>query len=280
MEQLDALLENACAHADEVKIAADPQETMRELLAPLRDFFLQQSATESKSYELPSDKSDDVEASSASTTVTVDSESPAKTKVPTYLAEAATRIQALVLGNTRTTAARSDTSNSSNDGTVLEPVKSLGSNSKQNMFSGAASRFQAFVRGNNAANQRESSAMIVLSPVVGNPKDRTFQKLQLGAAATRIQALVRGKTERNSFIQQRSFLLQGTKVSWLYIVLLFDPMAVLIDSLLMCCAARFLKNTCSRAIDSRIVTSSARLMEISVRCCAYKALFVAYMVRL
>lgn len=217
MEQLDALIADVCARAGEVRRAEDPQKMMRELLAPLRDFFLQQSTADSKRYELPNGKIDDVAATSAAD-ANAESESPAKHKVPTYLTEAATRIQALVLGNTRTTAARSDTSNSSNDGTksVIEPVKSLNSSNSsskpQNYFSGAASRFQAFVRG-SASNSRESSAMVVLSP---NPKDKTTQKLQLGAAATRIQALVRGKTERNSFIQQRSFLLQGTKVCWLY----------------------------------------------------------------
>lgn len=190
MEQLDELLADVCARADEVRHAADPERKMRELLGPLRAFVKQQ-----------------IEATASN-----DHHQHAKHKAPAYLTDAVTRIQALVPTGPRTAPAHSDTSNtSSTDGNITKsPVHSPHKTAKSptGIFSGAVSRFQAFVRGSPASTSRDSTMAIVLSPK-RSFKDKSSMR---GEAATRIQALVRGKSERVSFIKQQSFLLQGTKV--------------------------------------------------------------------
>ncbi|KAF1335323.1 Iq motif, ef-hand binding site, partial [Globisporangium splendens] len=213
MEQVDALLAGVYARAAEVQGAVDPEAMLRELLAPLHVLLAQQLAGQSLRKDTESDDTSPKEPQADAPPAAASSAKPPHG----YLSEAATRIQALMLGGTRTTAARSDTSSSSNDGnattssskSVIEPEKSK----PQSYFSGAASRLQALVRGHAGSDAaRTNSASLIASPVKRNSKPPS-QKMPLGLAATRIQALVRGKTERDSVIRQKSFLVQGTKVS-------------------------------------------------------------------
>uniref|UniRef100_K3W7D3 Tyrosine specific protein phosphatases domain-containing protein n=1 Tax=Globisporangium ultimum (strain ATCC 200006 / CBS 805.95 / DAOM BR144) TaxID=431595 RepID=K3W7D3_GLOUD len=218
MEQVDVLLAGVYARAAEVQGAADPEAALRELLVPLHMLLAQQLAAQNPRKDTES------EATSAKEPQAADAPPAASPAKPphAYLSEAATRIQALMLGGTRTTAARSDTSNSSNDGnaatvsskSVIESEKSK----PQSYFSGAASRLQALVRGHAGSDTaRTNSASLTTSPVKRNSKPPS-QKMPLGLAATRIQALVRGKTERDSVIRQKSFLVQGTKVLRKYVL--------------------------------------------------------------
>lgn len=201
MERLDALLDDACGRAGEVQSAADPKATMRVLLAPLR-LELHALATAAARSERERERERKPSTSSSS------GKAPAA-----YLSEAATRLQALMLSATssgpRAGPAASVTSNSSSNKSVVEAPKSTPLK-PANYFSGAASRLQALVRGSNGP----AASVVAAQSARHSVKERLSVQLmpKEAEAATRIQALVRGKSERISFVRQKSFLLQGTKV--------------------------------------------------------------------
>lgn len=196
MERLEALLDDACGRAPEVQRAADPQAAMRALLAPLR-LELQVAAAAARG-----ERKGSVPAAKAPTA---------------YFSEAATRLQALVLGGAnahahgpRPAPAASVTSSSSSNKSFVEAPKTP---KPAGYLSGAASRLQALVRGTSASsstNSANATALVAAKDVqVVMPQEE---------AATRIQALLRGKSERRSFVRQQSFLLQGTKVGEMCVI--------------------------------------------------------------
>ncbi|TYZ61633.1 hypothetical protein PybrP1_007433 [[Pythium] brassicae (nom. inval.)] len=171
---------------------------MRVLLAPLR-LELHALATAAARERKPS--------ATATATATT-GKAPAA-----YLTEAATRLQALMLGAStgpRAAPAASVTSSSSSNKSIVETPKSAPLK-PTSYFSGAASRLQALVRGPTAS-------AVTLSPRRSSKGLSVQLTPEAAAAATRIQALARGKSERMSFVRQKSFLLQGTKILKKYVL--------------------------------------------------------------
>jgi hypothetical protein len=137
-----------------------------------------------------------------------------------YLSEAATKIQALVLGTSVASSAANGTggSHATRVSTIRHSIavprmsklnfESAKMPRAHNYLSGAANKLQALVKGNRGGLPPVPPATIIeRSP----DHDRS-------EAAVRIQALVRGKQERNTLLRQHSFLEQGTKVLKKYVM--------------------------------------------------------------
>lgn len=208
--ELDALLEGVYARSADVARAQDPEKLLRELLDPVRVLFLTQiTSREHQSLSISSDvvaqvNGEDVADSSAD-----------PTKKHNYLSEAATKIQALVLGASSSSSNANGTTHTRvstiRHSIAVPRMSKLNFESAKmprahNYLSGAANKLQALVKGNR-------NGMSPMPPVAVVERSLDNDRSE---AAVRIQALVRGKQKRNSIMRQHSFLEQGTKVRLLW----------------------------------------------------------------
>lgn len=219
MEDLDVVLEAAFARAEDVKLAADPELLLRELLQPVRALFATQLAlVHAQRGSSESIASDDVKSH---TSELLGAESDDK-KSHNLFNDAASKIQALVLrsstvgseGRPSTSGSSSSRVSSIRQSIVVPRMSKLGFDSskmgRHSYLSGAANKLQALVKGNRngAATTPPPPAAVA---VVVKPKPSLDS--HRSDAAVRIQALVRGKQGRVTAIKQHKFLEQGTKVS-------------------------------------------------------------------
>lgn len=212
MEELDALLEGVYAHAGDVARSPTPEKLLRELLDPVRVLFL----TQIKARELHSlSISSDAVAQANGEDAADGAADPAKRH--NYLSEAATKIQALVLGSSASPSAANG-AQASRVSTIRHSIavprmsklnfEAAKMPRAHNYLSGAANKLQALVKGNRGGLPPAPPATIV-------ERSPTHDRSE---AAVRIQALVRGKQERNTLLRQHSFLEQGTKVLKKYVM--------------------------------------------------------------
>ncbi|KAL3670213.1 hypothetical protein V7S43_004526 [Phytophthora oleae] len=180
MEELDALLDGVCARATELQQAQDPESELRLLLAPVRALFAQQQRRESSSSVSSS--------SNSSGGISVD---PAAPRPLSYFSGAAAKLQKMVTPSQRLSTLRNSTKSVLSD---KSPVKA------QNYLNGAATRLHALVSGSKTLSAN------------------TLRGRHQSEAAVRIQALVRGKTQRQTLTRQHSIMVQGTKVLKKYVL--------------------------------------------------------------
>lgn len=173
MEELDALLDAAYARAAELQRAQDPEAELRQLLAPVRELFAQRLRRESAGSS---------SSSGGGSSSSLPSE-PAPTRPLGYMG----KLQALVARSPP--AVRRSTLLSSGKKSVQQDVK------PQTYLNGAATRLHALVTGSKTLSANSLRG-----------------KQQQSEAAVRIQALVRGKTQRQTLTRQHSIMVQGTKV--------------------------------------------------------------------
>ncbi|KAG7390628.1 Paladin [Phytophthora pseudosyringae] len=178
MEELDALLDGVCARAAEIQHAQDPETELRLLLAPVRALFVQQRRRESAG-----------SGSSSSTSTGGVSADSAASRPLNYLSGAAAKLHKMV--------ARSPPSQRLS--TLRNSAK--GEKPAPTYLNGAANRLHALVTGSKTLSANTLRG-----------------RQQQSEAAVRIQALVRGKTQRQTLTRQRSVLVQGTKVLKKYVL--------------------------------------------------------------
>lgn len=176
MEPIDAALDAVYARAAELKQSEDPEQLLRELLAPVRDLLQRRLSKDDTATESDGDGSSDVGSATRN-----GSGATAPSKAVGFLTDAASRFQALV----------------ANRAPRPMPAQTAAASS---YLTDASTRIQALF--GRASSARQSD--IITTGVYGT-------------AATKIQALVRGSTQRGVLTRQQSLLLQGTKVgaSWM-----------------------------------------------------------------